>query len=74
MASVSLLGSSLNAVVKVLFLVRLTHTTICLTNLFFVSVQYMYDFLDAMITQQTSPEEVCIQLIMLNFNISQLLM
>lgn len=27
-----------------------------------VSLQYMYDFLDAMITQQTSPEEVCIEL------------
>lgn len=27
----------------------------------------MYDFLDAMITQQTSPEEVCIQLIIMYF-------
>lgn len=42
---------------------------ICLMDLFLISVQYMYDFLDAMITQQTSPEEVCIQLIMYSVHI-----
>lgn len=51
------------------------HAKICLFDEFFVvSVQYMYDFLDAMITQQTSPEEVCIELIMYCLYINQFLM
>lgn len=63
----------MNTMVTALFLVRpLWYTFINALDTSFdlfvskqfvvVSVQYMYDFLDAMITQQTSPEEVCIEL------------